>query len=49
MAKKDVSLLSKISAPGGSLEAAVKFMFDQKETGAAAAVEPESALGKALD
>ena len=42
MAKKDVSLLSKVSGPGGSLEAAVKFM-DEKLKGAKDAPE-ESAL-----
>ena len=42
MAKKDVSLLSKVSGPGGSLEAAVKFM-DEKLKGAKDAPE-ESVL-----
>jgi len=41
MAKKDVALLSKVSAPNGSLEAAVASMFDALKGGA---VEPESAL-----
>ena len=46
MAKKDVSLLSKVSQPSGSLEEAVKFLFKQKETGAATSAEPEGSLGK---
>jgi THO complex subunit 1 len=33
MAKKDVALLSKVSAPQGSLEAAVKYFFEQQEGG----------------
>ena len=43
MAKKDVSLLSKVSAPGGSLEAAVKYM-DDKLKGELKEEKEESAL-----
>ena len=44
MAKKDVSLLSKVSAPGGSLESAVK-SYDDKLKGAKEAPE-EMAIAK---
>ena len=43
MAKKDVSLLSQVSAPGGSLEAAVKYM-DDKLKGELKEAKEESAL-----
>ena len=43
MAKKDVSLLSQVSAPGGSLEAAVKYM-DDKLKGELKEEKEESAL-----
>jgi len=43
MAKKDVALLSKVSAPNGSLEAAVASMFDALK-GGGGADEPDSAL-----
>ena len=45
IAKKNVGLLSKVSAQGGSLEAAVKHMFDSQEAGASKDAEPETALG----
>ena len=46
MAKKDVGLLSKVSAPNGGLEAAVKSMFDSLNGAVADAGEAESALDK---
>ena len=39
---ENVALLAKVSTPGGSLEEAVKFMFDKKDS-AAAAEEKDSA------
>lgn len=46
MAKKDVALLSKVSAPQGSLESAVKHFFEEQKEGADAAQELESVLDK---
>lgn len=44
MAKKDVSLLSKVSAPNGSIEVAVKSLFNQ-----AAPAEPEDSVVDKVD
>ena len=45
IAKKNVGLLSKVSAQGGSLEAAVKHLFESKD-GAASKEEVEAKLGE---
>ena len=45
MAKKDVSLLSKVSAPSGGLEAAVKHLFESQ--GAAPEAESSTIVDKA--
>jgi THO complex subunit 1 len=42
MAKKDVALLSKVSAPNGGLEAAVKHYFDQQGDGPGEKVEGDA-------
>ena len=42
MAKKDVALLSKVSAPNGSLEAAVSFMFENKGAPSAEGAEEKA-------
>ena len=42
MAKKDVALLSKVSAPNGGLEAAVKHYFDQQGEGSAVKAEGDT-------
>uniref|UniRef100_A0A7S2C5F8 Uncharacterized protein n=1 Tax=Haptolina brevifila TaxID=156173 RepID=A0A7S2C5F8_9EUKA len=46
MAKKDVGLLSKVSAPNGGLEAAVTSLFDSLKGAPAESAEQESALDK---
>ena len=43
MAKKDVALLSKVSAPNGSIEAAVKFLFEHGVGIVPPSTEPENA------